>query len=51
VAIILLCVDTSLTYNSPLDMVLLFYHIKGAFVYCPFLTDLFIQDEAGEICL
>ena len=26
--------------NSPLDMVYLFYHIKGAFVYCPFLTDL-----------
>ena len=22
-------------------MVFLFYHIKGAFVYCPFLTDLF----------
>ena len=30
-------------YNYPLDMVLLFYHIKGAFVYCPFLTDLFTE--------
>jgi len=43
VATVLLCVDISLAYNYPLDMVSLFYHIKGAFVYCPFLTDLFIH--------
>jgi hypothetical protein len=41
VAIVPVCVDTFLAYNYPLDVVLSFYHIKGAFVYCPFLTDLF----------